>query len=172
MKERYLGLRRLALLLLLGLACLAGCGVQQLVRGEVQPPRVKFQGLKVGLPTGQGWPLAASLLVENPNTQNLDVLGYDYDLWLQGESVLRGESRQAVTLPAGGQVLVDVPMVLQTRVLPMLINVALSKQNLNYRVSGGFRLASLLGGLFRVPFSFQGQITPQEALERLRSYAH
>jgi LEA14-like dessication related protein len=162
----------LAALLLLALAGLAGCGVQQLVRGEVQPPQVAFQGLRVGLPTAQGWPLAATLLVENPNAQNLEVLGYDYDLWLQGRSVLRGESRQAVTLPARGQVLVDVPMVLQTQAIPMLATAVLGKQNLLYQISGGFRLGSLLGGLFRVPFSFQGQITAQQALERLRDYVH
>ena len=151
------------------LACLSGCGVRQLTRGELEAPRVKFQSLAVGLPTPQGLPLACTLLVENPNLKDLRVLGYDYQLRLEGQEVLQGVSREAVTLPARGQVLVHVPLLVNLKALPRFLPAILRNERLNYKISGGVRLASLLGG-FRVPFSFQGQVTPKEGREQLQQF--
>jgi LEA14-like dessication related protein len=151
------------------LVCLGGCGVQQLTRGELEPPRVKFQSLGVGLPTGQGLPLECSLLVENPNPQDLRVLGYDYELRLEGQKVIQGESQEAVTLPARGQTLVNVPILVKLQALSRFLPAVLQEEKLNYQISGGVRLASLLGG-FRVPFSFQGKMTPKEGREQLRLF--
>ena len=151
------------------LICLGGCGVRQLTRGELETPKVTFKSIAFGLPTGQGLPLECTLLVENPNPQDLRVLGYDYDFRLEGHQVLRGESREEVTLPARGQVLVTVPILLKLRALPGLLPSILKEEKLHYQVAGGVRLASLLGG-FRVPFHFQGQMTPKEGREQLRLF--
>jgi len=156
-------------LALCGLVCLAGCGVRQLTRGDLEPPRVTLKALAMNLPTPQGLPLECTLLVENPNAQDFRVLGYDYELWLEGQKVVQGESREEVTLPARGQALVTVPILLKLKALPRLLPAVLQGEKLQYRVSGGVRLASLLGG-FRVPFSFQGRINPKEGLEQLRLF--
>ena len=50
-------------LALMLLATMPACGVRQLARGEIQPPKVSFQGLKIYKPTAQGWPLGARLLL-------------------------------------------------------------------------------------------------------------
>ncbi len=150
-------------------ACLAGCGVQQLTRGELAAPKVTFKSLAFGLPTGQGLPLECTLLVENPNPQDLRVLGYDYELQLEGQRVLQGQSREEVNLPARGQTLVTVPILLRLRTLPGLLPGILKDEKLHYQIAGGVRLASLLGG-FRVPFKFQGQMTPKEGQEQLRLF--
>jgi len=152
------------------LVCLSGCGVRQLAKGEIEPPRVKFQSLAVGLPNpGQGLPLECALLVENPNPQDLRILGYDFEFRLEGQKVMQGESRQEVTLPARGQTQVTVPILVKLQTLPQFVPAVLQNQKLNYQISGGVRLASLLGG-FRVPFSFQGQTTPREGREQLRMF--
>jgi hypothetical protein len=66
---------------------------------------------------------------------------------------------------------VEVPILLKLsalmKVLPSLL--LSEKPKLHYQISGGFRLASLLGGL-RVPFRFQGELTPKEGLDQLRPY--
>jgi len=151
------------------LACLGGCGVQQLTRGELEPPKVALQSLAVGLPTPQGLPLECALVVDNPNPQDLRILGYDYELKLEGRQVLQGESREEVTLPARGQALVRVPILVKLRALSGLLPAILREEKLHYQVAGGVRLASLLGG-FRVPFNFQGQMTPKEGREQLRLF--
>lgn len=150
------------------LACL-GCGVQQLTRGELEPPKVALKSLAVGLPTPQGLPLECTLLLDNPNPQDLRVLGYDYELKLEGRQVLQGESREEVMLPARGQTQTTVPMLVKLRALPGLLPAILREEQLHYQVAGGVRLASLLGG-FRVPFHFQGQMNPKEGLEQMRLF--
>ncbi len=160
---------QLLILALWGLACLGGCGVRQLTRGELEPPRVTLQSLAFGLPTAQGLPLQCTLVVDNPNPQDLRVLGYDYELWLEGQKVIQGESREEVTLPARGQTLVTVPILLKLRTLPRLLPAVLQDEKLSYQIAGGVRLASLLGG-FRAPFRVQGRMTPKEGLEQLRLF--
>jgi LEA14-like dessication related protein len=151
------------------LVCLGGCGVGQLARGELEAPHVTFKSLTLGLPTPRGLPLECTLLVENPNPQDLRVLGYDYELRLEGQKVIQGESNAAVTLPARGRVLVRAPILVNLRALPRLLPAFLREEKLNYRIDGGVRLASLLGG-FRVPFHAQGRVTPKEGLDELRLY--
>lgn len=148
-----------------------GCGLRELARGEVQPPRVAFQGLKIYPPRGGGWPLQAVLLLTNPNPQAIDLLGYDYELRLEGQPVAQGAGEEAVHLPAGGQTTAALPIWVKLSALPRLWPRLLSPdQRLHYQVAGGFRLASVLGGMLRVPFQFQGEFTPAEAGEALRPY--
>jgi LEA14-like dessication related protein len=160
----------LGLMLLL----LPACGVRQLAQGEIEPPKISFQGLALGAPTSRGWPLTVTLLLTNPNTQALDLQGYDYDLWLEGRSVAQGESSEPVHLPPQGQAVARVPILVKPPALMGLLPGLLKPEPppLHYQVAGGFRLGALLGGLVRVPFRFQGQVTPKEGLEFLRPYLH
>jgi LEA14-like dessication related protein len=170
MTRRFHGLAWVFLPAFLAAACLTGCGVRQLARGEIHPPRVTVQGIAVGPLTPAGWPLTCSLLLENPNSQALTVLGYDYDLSLEGRSVAQGASSETVSLPPQGQAQAQFPIFLK---MPALLGMApallTQHQKLHYQISGGVRLTSLLGGL-RVPFRFQGVMTPKEALNDLKPY--
>lgn len=162
-------------LALAGIVIAGGCGVQQLqqmAQGEMQAPKVTFQGLKIYQPTAQGWPLGAALVLENPNPQALNLLGYDYQLWLDGKSVAQGTSQQAVNLPPLGQTVAEVPIVVQLPAVLELLPRFLPQQprRLHYQIAGSFRLASVLGGLIPVPFRFQGELTPREGLDFLRPY--
>ena len=62
-------------LALMLLTTLPACGVRQLTTGEIQPPKVTFQGIAFGRPTPGGWPLAVMLLLTNPNSQALNLRG-------------------------------------------------------------------------------------------------
>jgi len=160
---------------------LSGCGAQQLqqmARGELQAPKVSFQGLKIYRPTGQGWPLGATLLLDNPNAQALDLMGYDYQLWIDGKSVARGTSRQPVNLPPLGQTVAELPVLVETpailellpRFLPQLKAQSSQPPKFHYQIAGSFRLASVLGGIIPVPFSFQGKASPREGMDFLKPY--
>jgi LEA14-like dessication related protein len=164
-------------LALMLLTTIPACGVRQLATGEIQPPRVTFQGLKVYHPTARGWPLAARLLLENPNPQAVNLLGYDYQLWIEGKSVAQGVSQQAVNLPPMGQTVAEVPITVQLpavmellpQFLPMLQKPQQQRQ-FHYQIAGSFRLASVLGGIIPLPFKFQGEASPQEGMDFLRPY--
>ena len=165
--------RSLVLLLALVVA-LPACGVRQLAQGEIQPPEVSFQGLALGRPTGQSWPVAVTLLLTNPNHQALNLKGYDCELWLEGKSVAQAASTEPVYLPPQGQTRARIPIVVKLPAVLSLLPVLLRPQPppLQYQVAGGFRLSAVLGGLVRVPFRFQGQVTPQEGLDLFRLYRH
>jgi LEA14-like dessication related protein len=164
-------------LALMLLSILPACGVRQLARGEIQPPKVSFQGLKIYPPTGRGLPLGATLLLENPNAEPLNLLGYDYQLWIEGKSVAQGTSQQAVNLPPLGQTVAEVPIMVQLpgvmellpQVLPMLQKQQQQRQ-FHYQIAGSFRLASVMGGIIPIPFKFQGEASPKEGMNFLRPY--
>ena len=164
-------------LALMLLATMSACGVRQLARGEIQPPKVSFQGLKIYPPTARGWPLGARLLLENPNSQSLNLLGYDYQLWIEDRSVAQGASQQAVNLPPLGQTVTEVPITVQLpavadllpQFLPMLQKSQQQRQ-FHYQIAGSFRLASVMGGIIPIPFKFQGEASPKEGMNFLRPY--
>ena len=164
-------------LALLLLTTMPACGVRQLARGEIQPPKVTFQDLKIYPPTASGWPLGARLLLENPNSQAVNLVGYNYQLWIEGKSVAQGTSQQAVNLPALGQTVTEVPIMVQLpavmellpQFLPMLQKQQQQRQ-FHYQIAGSFRLASVMGGIIPIPFKFQGEASPQEGMDFLRPY--
>jgi hypothetical protein len=165
------------------LLALAGCGVQQLqqlAREEIQAPKVTYQGLKIYQPTAQGWPLGAVLRLDNPNPETLNLSGYDYQLWIEGKSVARGNSQQAVNLPPLGQTVTELPIVVQLpavlellpQFLPYLQQQQTPPRKFHYQIAGSFRLASVMGGIIPIPFRFQGEASPKEGADFLKPYLH
>jgi LEA14-like dessication related protein len=159
---------KIFLLLILALL-LIGCGLRKLATGKIAPPTVEFQGITVHPPESLYWPLTAKLRLHNPNPEPLRLKGYDYGVAIEGTDLVQGESLDSITLPAEGDNLVEIPILLKMNAVPKALKALLLKDRLKYDLSGGFRLASVLGGL-RVPFHFQGEITRQEGLERLRDF--
>jgi LEA14-like dessication related protein len=163
--------RSLALLVSL-VVLLPACGVSRLAKGEIQPPKVTFQGLALGNPTSKGWPVSVTLLLTNPNDQALDLKGYDCELWLEGKSVAQAASDAPVNLPSHGQTVARVPIFVKlSAVMELLPKLLLpAPPPVYYQVAGSFRLGAVLGGLVPVPFRFQGQVTPKQGLDLLRPY--
>ncbi len=159
-----------ALAVSLAVSGLPGCGIRQLAKGEIEAPRMEFKGVIPGMPSQEGWPFRCLLALENPNRQALDILGYDYELWLEGRSVAQGESRHRVYLPPLGKSEVEFPVLVKLPAVLSLAPAARTRQRLDYQIAGGFRLASVMGGLVRVPFRFRGQTTLDEGLEIMRLY--
>jgi LEA14-like dessication related protein len=159
---------KIFLLLILALL-VSGCGLRKLATGKIAPPSVEFQGITVYPPESRYWPLTAKLRLHNPNPEPLRLLGYDYGVAIEGTDLVQGESLDSITLPAEGDSLVEIPVLLKLNAVPRALKALLLKDRLKYDLSGGFRLASVLGGL-RVPFHFQGEITRQEGLEGLREF--
>jgi LEA14-like dessication related protein len=147
----------------------SGCGLRNLATGKIAPPTVTLQAVTVYPPESECWPLTAKLQLHNPNPEPLRILGYDYAVAIAGTDLVQGESVASVTLPAEGDSLVEIPILLKMNAVPKTLKALLLQERLKYTLSGGFRLASVLGGL-RVPFHFNGEITRKEGLERLREF--
>jgi LEA14-like dessication related protein len=174
MMQRQIRFQTLFLLLPLAavfvlVGCLAlGCGVGQLAKGELEAPEVRLQSLRLQPPSKEGWPLSCILDVKNPNSMTIKVLGYDYQVWVEGQSVARGAGDRAVTLPAQGEVQVEVPVLLKLGALPGLLPKVLQEKKLTVEIAGGLRLPQTLG--LRVPFRFREEVTPSEGLDYLQPF--
>ena len=151
------------------LLTLTACGVRELATGRLAPPEVALAGMRLYPPESNCWPLTAILQVTNPNPEPLRLLGYDFTLAVQGAELVQGQSETAVTLPAGDQTLVEVPLLLRLPVVPATLAALLREEKINYQFAGGLRLASVLGGM-RLPFRFQGSLTQAQGWEYLRQY--
>ena len=161
---------RIKIFLLIIMASLfSSCGIRKLATGKIDPPKVEFQGVTVYPPESQNWPLTARLRLYNPNPEPLRILGYDYKFALEGTELVYGESLDTITLPAEGENLVEIPVLLKLNAVPKALKALLLQEKLRYEISGGFRLASVLGGL-RVPYHFRSEVTRQEGLENLRKF--
>jgi LEA14-like dessication related protein len=158
--------RVLLLLLLLWLA--AGCAAQALMKGELAPPKVEVQGVTPLAPTRDGWPLTLTLHLTNPNSQAISISGYSYEIWLEGQQALTGQSRQGVSLPALGTATVNVPVLVKWQALPQVLPAVLARQRVRYEVVGGVGVPQLLG--FRVPFRFRGELPVEGGLEQLAPF--
>jgi len=157
-----------ALVSLAAVLLFLACGVSQLTKGELKPPKVNLKAVGFRAPQPEGWPLTLVLAVENPNPATLRALGYDYEVRLEGRTVAQGVSSQPVTLPAQGQALVEVPVLVKLKSLPPLVPRVLAGEKLRYEITGGLRLPQTLG--FRLPFRFQGDFAPSEGVERLKPF--
>ncbi len=166
MKIKYIFLNCLGLGLLLAAQA---CGVRDLASGKIAPPEVTLQEMILYPPESNCWPLSARLRVSNPNPEPLRILGYDFNLAVEGADLVQGQSTTGVTVPAGGDALVEVPLLVRLPLVPATLAALLKQEKVSYQFSGGLRLASLLGGL-RVPFRFQGTLTRSQGWEYLRQY--
>jgi LEA14-like dessication related protein len=155
-----------AVMALVGILMVSGCGVRQLAK--LEPPDVRLQGMSLQPPTNQGIPLTVVLALQNPNPTTIKVLGYDYEVRAAGQSVARGVGDQPVILPARGETTVAVPVLLRLRAIPGLAPYLLQDKKIPVEIAGGFRLPQTLG--FRVPFRFREQLTLQEGLDELSPF--
>ncbi len=167
------GKKKPAAVFLLVAGCLllaaAGCGVRDLASGRLSPPEVRLRELAIFPPESNCWPLSARLAVANPNTEPLQIRGYDFIFQAAGHDLVQGESSSAVTVPAGGTAEVEMPLLIRLPSVPPVLQALLRQEAIPYQLTGGLRLASVLGGL-RLPFRFQGTLTRAQGLEYLRQY--
>lgn len=145
-----------------------GCGIRQLAQAELEPPEVRLQGLGLRPPGPRGWPLTVGLAVKNPNPTTIKVLGYDYEVWVEGRSLAQGTSNKSITLPPRGEAAVAVPVLLKLKSLPGLLPLLLKEEPLTVEIAGGLRLPQTLG--FRLPFRFREKLTPKAGLEHLEPF--
>lgn len=169
MSKFFFSLSRKTLLLTLVWLIFSGCGVRPLLEGQIQPPKVSLAGLTILPPATGCWPLSVHVRLQNPNPEPLQLLGYDYALKLHGQLLVQGESQSRVTLPAQGETVLEVPLLVNLEGLPKLLVQAFQQASVPYELTGSLRLAAVLGGL-RLPFRFQGDLSREQDWHYLQDY--
>ena len=97
------------------------------------------------------------LRIMNPNTVDIPVSGLDYSIEINRREFAYGVSRQAVTIPAHGEAVLEVEVV--STLLGILRQLQAVQQEkpevLDYRLSGKITLAD---SPLRLPFDYSGEL--------------
>jgi LEA14-like dessication related protein len=143
---------------------LGGCA---LLHRDLEAPRVTLKGLTPEQLTSEGQVFRTRLLLENPNAEDLRVVGGQVTLSLAGMAAGRGETIERFTLPANGSQEVDLRVRLDLLgVLPDLLRVlALGPGELDYQLSGFVDLD--VKALGRLPFKSRGKVSSEQLLRQL-----
>jgi LEA14-like dessication related protein len=147
------------LLLVSFLFLAAACSQQTLRAPEVQSITVRLKG----------WDRTALFLegkleVFNPNDLSSRFSGYAFELELEGQRVLSGQSDQAFTVPAQEIFSVTIPVTILFKDLLALRRKELFNRELQYRFAGMVTLDSWFPGR-SLPFSSEGTINLAEWLK-------
>ena len=129
-------LRALRLCLCLGL-WLAGCAA---TFGDVEPPEVTLAGLAFDQPGLFEQRLRLDVRLRNPNDFQLDVERLLFDLEVNDRELGRGWTTQGFDVPAFGEAVVPVTIVVPTSDLIRRIIELGATQRLDYRLAGDARL--------------------------------
>ena len=135
-----LALKKIAFLLPL-FALLCACNTM------IGAPKVSVAGLNVVSLDTAGAGMELKLQVQNPNPFELRLQGYRYDLEVVSFPLVRGEAREEVTFPAGGETEVRIPIRITFR---DLVRIVKSKPDLNripYRLNAGLDVATPIGAM-------------------------
>ena len=133
---------------------LAGCSM---LPGGVKEPQVTLRNIGLQEATLLSQDFVLDLKVENPNDFDLDVLGSDVEISLNGESVARGLSNQALRVPQYGSARMEV--VASTRMLTAIrqLLVGALDQKIDYEVDGHLRVKGAFLGR-PIPFHHSGEL--------------
>lgn len=142
-------------LALASVVVVAGCA---LLREALELPTVALDSLQITQASLQEQRYLVRLRVNNPNPVALPVNSLTYALQLQGETFAEGQSRQAFTVPAGGEAFVE--LMVSTNLLHTLQQLGnwlqQGPQAMHYGLHGELQLDNVL--LPTVPFEKQGEI--------------
>jgi len=133
---------------------LVGCAA---IQPQVDPPRVALADLRILDITLFEQRYLLRLRIQNPNPFDLPITGMDFTLHINEREFGSGVSRQAVTVPAYGEEVVDVKVISNlARVFQQLHDWDEGRGGrLSYRLSGGLSLANRIG---KIPFEYRGEL--------------
>ncbi len=125
-----------------------------------EPPRVSLLSIEPLDMTVLEQRYALRLRIMNPNTADIQLAGLDYSIEINRREFAYGVSRQAVTIPAFGEAVLEVEVV--SSLLGLLRQLQSLQEDrrevLEYRLSGKLALAD---SPLRLPFEYTGELAWQ-----------
>lgn len=144
-------------------AMVGGCA---LFKRNLEPPTVTLKALSAESLTAAGQVFRTRLLLDNPNPEDLRVVGGQVNLTLAGLAAGRAETIGKFTLPANGSREVDLLVTLDLlSVLPSLFRqLTLGPGELDYQLKGYVDLD--VKALGRLPFKSSGKVSAEDLLRQ------
>jgi len=123
-------------LLLVAALVLSGCaGVRDAL--DPKPPTVSVEGVRVIAIGFNHADLALDLRVENPNAIAVNLAGFDYRLSVDGRSVLQGDRKRRLELPAKDATTLEVPLRLNFGDVAGVVGSFAGRDRIDYEIQLG-----------------------------------
>ena len=139
---------KLFLVLALLLINLSACGT-----ALIQPPKISIDNIELGELSLRKGEAVFSLTLHNPNLFPLYLYGIDYGLKLNEVAVAGGESRKNISIAAGSEQKLRIPITLSTMTLLKMIPQFLGDRQLKYELHGSVKTP-----IISIPFHRTGGI--------------
>jgi LEA14-like dessication related protein len=149
---------RLAVLALLAPLALAACaGVQKMISGTFERPRLQLESVGVEAVDLEGATAVARYRVENPNGFSVPVARLSYQLDVEGQRVAAGALPGGLRLPARGAAPLVIPVRVRYGDVPAFLDLVARRDRLAYRVAGSVGFDTALGPV-DLPWSHSGEV--------------
>jgi LEA14-like dessication related protein len=142
---------------------LLGTGMAQALPADMEAPTLKLAGIRIIDINPQQQTFAVKLLVANPNMFDIPLRSLKYDIEINGQPFAHGSRDQPVTLPGGGEQVVEVRAVTSlNELLKQLQTMALAGDtSASYRIRGDVRVGE---GTVPMPFDQRGEVDLRELM--------
>jgi LEA14-like dessication related protein len=149
---------RLAVLSLLAPLALAACaGVQKMISGAFERPRLQLESVGVEAVDLEGATAVARYRVENPNGFSVPVARLSYQLDVEGQRVAAGALPGGLRLPARGAAPLVIPVRVRYGDVPAFLEHVARRDRIAYRVAGSVGFDTALGAV-DLPWSHSGEV--------------
>lgn len=110
--------------------------------------------------------LAFGIKVDNPNPIGIDLQGLDYDLKLDGHSLLAGKQEKPMQIAASGASRIELPLSMTFKEIEQGLSGLKGKDQVPYELTTGLMIKVPLLGTFRYPVVSRG-VLPVPQLPRI-----
>lgn len=155
--------RTLKAMRLLCACLLVSAGTATALPADMDPPTLKLVGIRVIDLRPERQTFAVKLLVGNPNMFDIPLRRLDCDIEINGRSFAHGTRDQPITLPGGGEQVVELRAVTSLNELLRQIQamVAEGDTSASYRIHGDVRVGD---GTVPMPFEQRGVLDLRELM--------
>lgn len=132
--------------------------VNQVLRSNFKEPKVDFRKLHLRDVSFEDVTMDFEFLVTNPNDVSVKLNSLDYALDIEGKSLAKGQTEQALRLKANGSAPVRLPLTVTfTDFVDNLATFFSSKETVPYAIAAGFGLDTPIGDI-RLPVNNRGTV--------------
>lgn len=155
-------------LIFLSAALLFSCAT---LKNIFQEPEVSFDKAQISEIDFEQITLDFSFLVDNPNSIGLEMAGFNYDLQIEGNSIIKGDSKKPLRIEPKDKSTIELPLTLTFNDLYSLYGDIKGKDEIAYKIITVFTFDLPVFGKSSYPVEFEGSFPavklPEIAIQSL-----
>ncbi len=127
-------------------------------QNKIQKPEVQFTNVKIAGLSFDKVDLLFDIKIANPNSVDIDLAGFDYELLVNQKSVISGQQKDQVKIKTKGENTIQFPVSLKFLDIYKTITGLKNKNKSKYQIKCGLKFDLPILGDIRIPISKSGDI--------------